>query len=760
MFGISLKRAATAWTVWLAVLGVIGLATAVMGRSTPGTPVSPRPVAAVHRVFDVRAFGATGDGTTNDAPAVNAAITAANAAGGGTVTFPAGTYLAGASIHMLSHVTLRLDADATLLGAATGYDPAEPNPYDAYQDYGHSHFHDAMIWGDLLTDIGFAGSGTIDGGGHFITGNPKSGQADKLISLTRCDGLTVSGITLKRGGHFAMLINGCDHVRSDHLTIATADNRDGWNVINTRNAVITNINVAANDDALVFKSDWALGATLPNGNVVVTNAQLSAKCCNALMFGSETCGNFTNYYFSHIVVTGAGKSGLGIVSMDGANISNVYYNDVVMSGTQSPIMEKIGTRLRCGGTPAVGSIRDIHYNNVRGTDAGAYSPTLWGRPGHQISDVTFNNVDLTLPGGHAAMDPNTVPSDNGDYNPNSLGTRPAYGLYIHNAKRIIFNRTALRLAADDARPAVIANAGSALTFHDLSVQRGGGSPFDTGFQSVAGYCVLRGRTVDGMALRYSTPGSKPSCGTRFDNFSIEASPAAQTVTAGSTATYTIHTAVASGRPAPIQLSASGQPAGAAVTFSPNPVVPGHDATMTVTTPETTRNNTYALTVRGSDATATQYAGAGLTVTGGVDVGVSGLSVADTDNAPDWSIQPDLEAGAAQYGDRTITLTSVPADLLGATWIRTANDSKTATQDPLATFTIGHAATVAVAIDSRLGRRPWMDAGWVDTGEHLGNSESASRSFEIFAKNFPAGQVTIGPNADPANGSSMYTIIIV
>ena len=260
-----------------------------------------------------------------------------------------------------------------------------------------------MIWGNSLTNIGFTGSGTIDGGGHFATGNPKSGQADKLISLTRCNGLTVSGITLQNGGHFAILTNDCNNITSDHLTISTAADRDGWNVISAQHVHITNLIDSSNDDALVFKSDWALGQTLPSGDVTVDNAKLSAGCCNALMFGSETCGNFTGYTFTDITITHAGKSGLGMVSMDGANISDVTYNGVTMSGTDSPIMEKIGTRKRCGGTPGVGSISDIHYENVTGTSAGAYSPTLWGQSSHEISNVTFDNVHLTLPGGHGTM---------------------------------------------------------------------------------------------------------------------------------------------------------------------------------------------------------------------------------------------------------------------------------------------------------------------------------------------------------------------
>jgi polygalacturonase len=494
--------------VWIAVLAVAGLLAFWPGGAS-ASPLSGKPAAAP--VFNVKDFGAKGDGSTNDAAAINKAIAAANNAGGGVVEFPADTYKVGSSVHMMSNVTLNLDSGSTLMGTSSGYDPAESNPNDKFQDYGHSHFHDAMIWGNNLTNIGFTGSGTIDGGGHFITGNPKSGQADKLISLTRCDGLTVSGITLKRGGHFAILTNGCNNITSDHLTISTASDRDGWNVISAQHVHITNITDSSNDDALVFKSDWALGQTLNNGDVTVDNAKLSAQCCNALMFGSETCGNFTGYTFTNITITHAGKSGLGMVSMDGANISNVTYNGVTMSGTASPIMEKIGSRKRCGGNPGVGSISDIHYENVTGTNAGAFSPTLWGNSSHQISNVTFDNVKLTLPGGHGTMSTG-VPSDNGDYNPNSIGTRPAYGFYLHNVTGISFTNSSVAFSSNDGRPAFIINSAGPVTFDHVSAQAGSSSPYDIGFQTVTGYCVSNSTNSKGGSLRINASGSTQTCG--------------------------------------------------------------------------------------------------------------------------------------------------------------------------------------------------------------------------------------------------------
>ncbi|MFC8364032.1 glycosyl hydrolase family 28 protein [Streptomyces griseorubiginosus] len=479
----------------------------VLGLSHPAAPAAPQGPSRATAVFDVRDYGAKGDGSANDTPAVNKAIsTASSAAGGGVVRFPPGDYKSRNTIHMKSHVTLSLDKGATLQGSsADTYDKPESNPYDAYQDYGHSHFHNAMIYGDRLTDIGFVGQGVIDGMGNLITGNPKSGEADKIISLTRCDGLTLGdGLTLRRGGHFAALVNGCTNVTSDRLTIDTASDRDGWNIISTTNVTVTNANIRANDDALVFKSDYALGAKLPNGHVRVNDSFLSARCCNALMFGSETCGDFSDYQFENIRIDGADKSGLGMVSMDGAKISDVHYRDITMTNVHSPIMQKIGTRKRCGNSPGVGSISDITYDDVTASGSSpSFSPTLWGETGHRIKGVTFNNVDITVPGGNGTMSTGVPGNDPKDYNPKAIGTRPAYGWYLHNADDVRFTDSSVRFAADDGRPAFLADAADGIRLTRFTAQKGGGSPFDVGFQNVTGGCLTDSHNTSGGALRVS-----------------------------------------------------------------------------------------------------------------------------------------------------------------------------------------------------------------------------------------------------------------
>src|SRR5215213_10604534 len=133
--------------------------------------------------FDVRKFGAKGDGKSLDSPAINKAIDAAAAAGGGTVLFTAGTYRS-FSIRLKSNVGLYLDQGATILAADPRdgdgkYDLPEPNQWDPYQDFGHSHWRNSLIWGENLENISILGPGRIDGKGLTTGGNSRRRAASQ-----------------------------------------------------------------------------------------------------------------------------------------------------------------------------------------------------------------------------------------------------------------------------------------------------------------------------------------------------------------------------------------------------------------------------------------------------------------------------------------------------------------------------------------------------------------------------------------------------
>lgn len=138
--------------------------------------------------------------------------------------------------------------------------------------------------------------------------------------------------------------------------------------------------------------------------------------------------------------------------------------------------------------------------------------------------------------------------------------------------------------------------------------------------------------------------------------------------------------------------------------------------------------------------------------------IGSLSVLDTANAVDWSVQAGLQASALQFGDRTFTFTGVPAVLSGSPWLRTANDSKTFTGNPTVSFTLNQPADVYLTVDDRFtGAFSWM-AGWSNTGLKVTTDEAGTaRSFSVWTKSFPAGTVNLGPVAN--GGNSMYSVVV-
>lgn len=293
--------------------------------------------AAVHNVRD---HGAKGDGVALDSPAINAAIEAVAQAGGGTVVLPAGTYLS-FSIRLRSNITLHLEAGAVLLAAIPSegfgaYDPPEPNDWGdklQYQDFGHSHWQNSLIWGDGLQNIAITGPGLIDGtkglvrnagyggGRRGATGpdgtlppgsapapvsvtppgppppgapaaggpgpGPRSpvGQGNKAIGLRNCRNVTLRDFSVLNGGHFALLATGVDHLTLDNLKVDT--NRDGFDIDACRNVRVSNCSVnAPNDDAIVLKSSYGLGEARATENVTITNCQVSGFDTGSLLDGT------------------------------------------------------------------------------------------------------------------------------------------------------------------------------------------------------------------------------------------------------------------------------------------------------------------------------------------------------------------------------------------------------------------------------------------------------------------------------------------
>ncbi len=410
--------------------------------------------------FDVRTFGAKGNGRANDTPAINAAIEKCSASGGGDVVFPPGNYAA-ASIHLQSNVRFVLDDRAVIAGARKGYDPPEPNLYDRYQDFGHSHFHNALMWGKNLRNFAIIG-GNINGG-HLVEGDPKrGGPGDKIIALVSSSSIHFQNVTHEEGAHFVYLLNDCESVLIEGITIKQS--RDGVNLIGCRDVEMRDCRfTGCGDDTISIKSDYALGRIIAAENIFVHDCHFESSA-NAIQIGSETLGNFRNIRFSKITVGRAVKAAIGIRCADGGTLDGLEYSDITIKQARWPIWAVVTDRLRNPDPEAkVGRMKNIVFRNITATDAlqlrDEIAPTslIAGRADSPIENVVLENVTIESPGGgtreHAAI----IPLFAKGKLRSSLSVLPAAGLFLQHASHVTLRDVTLRTIAEDARPLLVAS---------------------------------------------------------------------------------------------------------------------------------------------------------------------------------------------------------------------------------------------------------------------------------------------------------------
>jgi len=327
---------------------------------------------------NVRHFGAKGDGSAIDTPAINKAIAFAAARGGGTVYFPAGTY-ACYSIRLKSRVGLHLDNGAIILaakapeGGTGGYDLAEPQDpsFEPYQDYGHNHWRNSLIWGEGLADIAITGSGLIWGkglgrGSDGYRQDPAGpGTGNKTIALKNCHNVLLRDFKILEGGWFGLLLTGIDNLTIDNLLIDT--NRDGMDIDCCRNVRVSNCTVnSPYDDGICPKSSFALGYPRSTENLTIENCMVTGdyeigsvlagtwkkrgpeavgSIYGRIKFGTESNGGFKNITITNC--TFDGSQGLALETVDGANMEDVTISNITMRGSvSSPIFMRLGRRMR------------------------------------------------------------------------------------------------------------------------------------------------------------------------------------------------------------------------------------------------------------------------------------------------------------------------------------------------------------------------------------------------------------------------------
>lgn len=469
--------------------------------------------AAVHNVRD---YGAKGDGTSIDSPAINAAISAAAADKGGMIYIPSGTY-ACYSIRLASHTHIYLEKGAVLLAAkpteTEGYDLAEPFEWGReYQDYGHSHFKNSLIYGIGLEDITISGEGLIDGSG-LVPGygddpdaQPAPLRGNKAIVLKNCINVSLKDFTMYNCGHFALLATGADNLLISNLVVDTQ--RDGFDIDCCRNVIIKGCRLNCPwDDAICLKASYALGKFKDTEDVVISDCIVTAYKEGSLLdnsnlmpydkqghswspdravrppfkvygrgrikFGTESSGGFRNITVTNCILKDCG--GIFLETVDGGYLEDVTINNISIKGTNAPIFFRLGARMRSPeGTP-VGKFRRVHISDVNVSDADPQYPILLsGIPGHCIEDVSLRNIHIQFQGGLTPDDvqaPSEVP-ENVEMYPEyrMFGPLPAKGAYLRHIRNIEIDGLHLSYLKPDTRPLFVSDDVEGLRLNNITVE--------------------------------------------------------------------------------------------------------------------------------------------------------------------------------------------------------------------------------------------------------------------------------------------------
>lgn len=434
--------------------------------------------------YNVKAFGAIGDGKALDHQAINIAIDSCVAAGGGRVEVPAGRYLCG-SIHLKSNVELHLEAGAVIIAAPASmnvYDGSEPFGAPEYQDGGHTYFHNSLIWADGQRNVSITGHGMIDGEGLTkkdteTAGNVNGGSigtGDKAIALKMCRNVTIRDITIYRGGHFGIIITGCDLVTIDNVIVDT--NRDGIDIDCCKYVTVSNTKVnTPHDDAIVLKSSYALKKAVACEHVLITNCIVTGYklgtlldgtyqpepvnwVCGRIKLGTESNGGYRNITISNC--TCMWSSGLAFEEVDQGRMENIAVTNITMEHVHHyPIYITTGCRNR-----GPKECKDVSYggnisiSNVIATDVDSLAGIIvTGMRGAPLRNISLHNIYIQYRGNGTAdlSKLNYREQDNNYPEPRWAGPTPAYGMFARHVDGLSVRGVTFETMKLDYRHAII-----------------------------------------------------------------------------------------------------------------------------------------------------------------------------------------------------------------------------------------------------------------------------------------------------------------
>lgn len=352
------------------------------------------PLRAERRVFDVRDYGAAGDGKTLDTAAFQRAIDAAAPAGGQVLVRGGRKYLV-STLVLKGGIDFHLADDAELLASNNRAD---------YPGNG-----DGILTAQAAHGLSVTGTGNINGRAkQFMTGFDPAGEIwqfgpfrPKIFVLTACTGLEIRDISFSEAPFWGLHMLGCEHVLVDGLKIRNfldVPNCDGIDPDHCRDVEIRNCDVVCGDDAIVLKSTRQTVDYGACSNVSVHDCAMTTKD-SGLKIGTETVQEISHIRFERCEIR-TGCRGLTIQLRDEGSVSDIRFSDIkfVAQYQAAPWWgrgEAISlTAIPRGKETKVGRISGVHFRNITGRAEN--SVRIEGTAESPIADVTLENVELTL----------------------------------------------------------------------------------------------------------------------------------------------------------------------------------------------------------------------------------------------------------------------------------------------------------------------------------------------------------------------------
>jgi polygalacturonase len=426
--------------------------------------ISPITTGSAKKPYNILDFDAIPDGKTLCTQAIQNAVDQCAQSGGGTVYFPAGTWLTG-TIYLESNITLWLDSGCLLLGSKEKKDYA---PLRKLRDTeGEIFSFWAIIGGKNLKNVAIRGRGTIDGQGSNF--KYKNGPRPKNIYLENCSDVLIEGINMRSAGSWMQHYRRCDGLTIRDITVFNhvSYNNDGLNIDSCRDVIITGCRVDSDDDAIVLKS-LSLN---PCENITISDCIISSHC-NSIKMGTESGGGFQNITVTNCTICSPryskviygrqrGLAGVALEIVDGGILDRIAISNLTIKGVTVPIFMRLGNRARIyekdQPKPDIGKFRNVIISNVVATDCSQIGCSITGLPAHNIENIVLTNIHLGFEGTGTKKDASReIPKKPTSY-PESVmfGTLPAYGIFCRHVKGLKFQNIRFETSAPDYRHAIV-----------------------------------------------------------------------------------------------------------------------------------------------------------------------------------------------------------------------------------------------------------------------------------------------------------------